>query len=89
MLITGCDESTSSCLEKLYLQFKVVTLSSCCSPIDNDTQFNMEVAPHMKALLHQVYQNVQAECDILHALPEETIICTSEDEIMKNGETTL
>ena len=39
----------------------------------------------MIKLLRQVYNQVQAECNILHALPEDSIICTEEDEITKNG----
>ena len=40
-------------------------------------------------LLKRVYEGVQGESDIIHALPEDSLICTLEDEIsiVGGGET--
>ena len=37
----------------------------------------------MNAFMSQVYQSVQADSDVMHALPEESIIVTEDDYIGK------
>ena len=45
--------------------------------------YEAEVGQHIQGMLSKVYENLRGDCDILHALPEDSIICTDEDEIFR------
>ena len=61
-------------------------LPECAISIPKQGVQHALIGQHMSVLLSKLYQKLQGDCDILHALPEDSIICTEEDEITKNGE---
>lgn len=60
-------------------------IPECAIPVPTEG-YKMVIGPSIKGFLSKVYRKLQGDCDILHALPEDSIICTEEDEITRNGD---